>query len=172
MACKREQIPTLLTESQGIRLHRLFIRFPIETLVVHHDPPVQFHGLNQYRQVILACRHILKDNPVLHSHTVRKNGTHSQRREEPALDRVILQHLRIGDIVFIPIRLVALNHQSHDILDGITMTVECRALQGIAVSHLVFNPLLIQFLKSHAPKASYGGNQPHVLLENLRLFHR
>ena len=51
------------------------------------------------------------------------------------------------------------------------MTIERRALQGIAVSHLVFDPFLVQFLEGHTPIASYGGNQPHILLENLRLFH-
>ena len=171
MTCKHQQIPTLLAESQGIRFNRLLIRFPVETLIPHHHPAVQLHRLNQHRQVILPRRHILKDNPILHSHAVRENRTDGERRKQPTLDRVILQHLRIGDVILIAIRLIALDDQSHDIQDGIAMTVERRALQRIPIRHLILDPLLVEFLEGHAPVSPYGGDQPHVLLKNLRLLH-
>ena len=167
MTCEHEQIPTLLAESQRIGFNVLLIGFPIKTLISHLDTAVQFHRLDQHGQVILSHRHIFKDDTIFHRHTVGENRTDGKRREEPALYRIILEHLGIGDVILVAIHLIALDDQSDDIQDGIAMAVERGTLQGITIRHLVLNPFLVEFLEGDAPVSPNGGDEPHVLLKDL-----
>ena len=51
------------------------------------------------------------------------------------------------------------------------MPVERGALQRVTIRHLILDPFLVEFLKRHAPVSPDGGDQPHVLLKDLRLLH-
>ena len=55
--------------------------------------------------------------------------------------------------------------------DGVTMAVERRALQRIAVGHAVLLPLLVQLFEGQPLMGSERVDDPDVLVEYLSRFH-
>ena len=77
----------------------------------------------------------------------------------------------IADIIFVGTRLTVDDDAEH-FKNGVSMAVERRALQRVAVGHAVVNPFPVQFLERQFTTASERIDEPNVLMENLRYFHK
>ena len=84
---------------------------------------------------------------------------------------IVAEHLAIADIIFVGTRL-AIDDDAEHFKNGIAMAVERRALQRVAVGHAVVNPFPVQFLERQFTTASERIDEPNVLMENLRYFHK
>ena len=67
---------------------------------------------------------------------------HGERREQPAFDAVVAEHLLIANVVLIRLG-IALDDDAKHVLNGVAMTIKRHALQRVAVGHAIVHPLLV-----------------------------
>jgi len=95
---------------------------------------------------------------------------HCERGEEPTLDAVVTEHLLIADEVLIRLWF-AVNDDAKHVQDGITVAVERRTLQWVAVGHAIVNPLFVQFFEGQFAIGPERIDDPDVLVKYLSWFH-
>ena len=93
-----------------------------------------------------------------------------ERREEPPLYRIVAEHLWVTDEVTVGPGL-AVDDDAEHVEDGVTMAVERRALQRVALSHCVVLPLLVELLEGQTAMRLERIDDPDVLTEYLSWFH-
>ena len=167
--CKDEQIPPLMEEFEGVGRHHLLIRLSPKTLIAHQDAPATLHGPDDDGQELLTSRHILEDDAVLERDTVGEHTADGKCGEHPTRETVIVEHLRISDVI--TMTAVAVDDNPKHLEDGITMAVERGARKGIALRHLVLYPQFTEGIKAQSSVASEGIDEPDILLEDQGRFH-
>ena len=103
--------------------------------------------------------------------TVGKDGAHGKGIQHPALQGVVIKHLRVVYVVSVTILGITLYYHSEHVQDGITMAVESRAGKGIAVGHFIILPLVVDLFESHPSIPAKRVHQPDILGENEGWFH-
>jgi len=131
---------------------------------------VRLDGALDGVEILLTRRHVLQYNTVFDGGTIGQHTMHGERREEPLADAAVVEHLRIADVVLIRLRLAVDDNAEH-VKNGVTMAVERRALQRIAVGHAVLLPLLVQLLEGQFTVGPERVDDPDVLVEYLSWFH-
>ena len=136
---------------------------------------VRLDGALDGVEILLTRRHVLQYNTVFDGGTIGQHTMHGERREEPLADEpladaAVVEHLRIADVVLIRLRLAVDDNAEH-VKNGVTMAVERRALQRIAVGHAVLLPLLVQLLEGQFTVGPERVDDPDVLVEYQSWFH-
>ena len=116
-------------------------------------------------EIVSVRRNGLEKDPLLHSFALGQDAVHGQGGKHPVLNRILLQHLLIEDIVPESILLVTFDDDSEHVKDGISVPVECAAGDRDTFAQLGLQPLLIDFFKCEAAETVDGVNQPDILLE-------
>ena len=152
-----------MKQLQRVWADRLLVALRMELLIAHAQAAALADGTDDNRQELHACRHALQHHPLLHRSAVGQHAVHGHRREHPALNAVIVEHLRIRDVVLVRLRLTLYDDTEH-VEDGIAMPVERRANQGVAPIHLVFHPFPLEFLQCQSPVFPQRIDKPKIKL--------
>ena len=155
-----------MEQLQGVGADRLLVALSMELLIAYAQTVVGVDSADDDVEILLAGRCILQHQAFLHCRTVGQHTMYGERGEEPALDAVVAEHLMITDVVFVG-AFVAVDDDAKHLENGITMAVERRALQGVAVGYLVSLPFLVQLLEGEAPVGPKSIDNPDILVKYL-----
>ena len=151
------------------QLHRvwadsLHIPFSAELLIAQLYAAVVLYGREDGVEEFKSGRYILKHHAFLHYGAVGQHSVDGERREEPALDVVIAQHIGIVDEVLVCLFLALYDDAEHTAY-GIAVAVERRTRQGIALGNHVFLPFLVQFLEGKTTIRPERIDDPNNMIE-------
>ena len=90
--------------------------------------------------MLLASRYTLQQNAISDSYTVWKCTADSQRGEHPALYRVVIDYLRIGDIIFIAVLDVTVDEDAKHIEYSILVTHKRVSVELVTTYYMVVLP--------------------------------
>ena len=76
VAREHQQIPAAPRQLQHVGLYRLFAHLAAKALVAHVHAAVQPDGLDNHWQVLLALRHVLQHDALLHRLAVGQRHVH------------------------------------------------------------------------------------------------
>ena len=169
MTRKGQQIPALVEEFESVWGNGLFTALCPKTAIGNQDALVLFDGADDGLQELLTCRHILENDTIFQRDTVGEHATHGERGEHPALQTVVVEHLRIIDVI--PIISIALDNNAKHIEDGVTMAVERGTREGIAIRHLVLFPSPTQLIEAQASMTPQRIDEPDILLKDQGRLH-
>jgi len=127
-------------------------------------------GVDDDVEKLLAGRCTFQYQAFFHGSTVGQYTVDGKRGEKPPLDAVVTEHLSVADIVLIGLGL-AVDDDAKHVLNGIAMAIERRALQRVAVGHVIIYPLLVQFFEGQLAIGPERIDNPDVLIKNLSWFH-
>ena len=122
-ACVGEQIPAPLVEFQGVWTEHLLVALRSKRLIADEQLVVSLDGADDGLEVFLARWRTLKHYVLLDRCAVGQHTMHGKRGEYPALDTVVVQHLRIADVVLVGLWFT-LDDDAEHIKDGIAVAIE------------------------------------------------
>lgn len=94
-----------------------------------------------------GCRaQLLQHDAVFEWGAVRQGCVDSERREHPSLNGVVVEHVRVGDVIFVVMFRVALDDDAEHIEDGVLVAIEgetveriCSRSDAVTQWHLCFS---------------------------------
>ena len=165
-----QQIPALIEALQDVRADGLLVALvSVKLVIAHAQTVVLLHGANDGLQELLTRWRTLQNDATADRSTVRQCRADSQRGEHPTLDRVIIDHLGIGNIVFVCLRLTVDNDAEH-VEDGVLVAIERSAVEGFAAYHIVLHPQVVNLFEREPLVLAQRIDEPDVLLEILAGF--
>ena len=86
-----------------------------ETCIADLNHVAGLDGLDKGLEVLFTCRDILQQDPVMDGLAVCQDGAHRERIEHPALQRIVVKHFRVVDVVPVTILCIALDNNSEHV---------------------------------------------------------
>ena len=120
--------------------------------------------------LVSAHRHILQHHSFPYRSTVRQDAMHCQRPIHPSPNAVFVQLVRVANVISVRPRLTG-NDDAEHIQDSVTMAVERRPLQHVAISYAILYPSAVQLIQRQSPAPPERIHNPDILVKNNRRFH-
>ena len=168
---KGQQVPALVEEFQCVGRNDFLVALVAKTLVGDQQATVCLNGLNDGLQVFFTSGHVLQQDSFSEADTVGEHSADGQRGEHPSLDAFIVEHLRIGDVVFVATIEVTFYDDTKHVEDSILVADERGTSERTAAYHLVFHSQITDLFERESFILAQSIDEPDVLLENLCWFH-
>ena len=168
-----ETIPALVEQphEERVQHHRRSVGLGPVAAIIDADADSFLHRVDEFVEILPVRGNVFQQDAVIYALALRKDAVHGKRGKHPVLDRVLLQHLLVENVVPESVLPVALDDDSEHVQDRVPVPVESAAGDADALGHLRPEPSAVDLLERQPSGLVDGVHQPDIFLEEGVCFH-